>query len=362
MLKPLTLFVDPAWKRGGIYTPLLFPFWGNPIEEVSLFAKEMFDAFPFDTSVYTITDDISAADTVLAPYKHQWFLRYDKALLETCAAAAKDAGLPLLIDGIGDLEFPIGVPHAYVLRIGGYRFIPEERRIIVPPPSDDLLVRCREGKLSIRPKHEGMPTIGFAGWAQLTHMQWARTVLKELPIRVRGLFDKRYRAMKKGVLWRARAIDILRRSPLVSLNLKVRGSFSGSGKTAQMDMRVLREEFVHTVLESDYALDVRGDANASTRLFEILSLGRIPVVIDTERNFPCSDVLDYRQFCIIVDHTDIGRLPEIVAEFHRNVSPEQYEAMQRKAREVFVQYFRTDAQMRHIIRQLPAAIVKTAGR
>src|SRR3989338_5574017 len=117
-------------------------------------------------------------------------------------------------------------------------------------------------------------------------------------------------------------------------------------------MRALRQDFVDTVLNSDYALDVRGDANDSTRLFEILSLGRIPVIVDTERNFPNSDILNYSEFCLIVGFRDIQKLPEKIAEFHKNISPEKYEAMQRKAREAFVQYFRIDAQMRHIVRQL----------
>ena len=335
--KPLMLYVNPAWKRKGLHTPLLFPFWGNPTEEISLFTKELFDSFSFDTSLYGITDDIGAADMVLPTYRHNWFLRHDKALLEECARTAREAGLPLLVDGVGDIEFPLNIANAFVLRIGGYRF----------------MERCVGGQLHIRKKKEGRPTVGFAGWAKLTPKQYLRTVLKELPMRLRGLYDSRYRSMTKGVLWRKKAIELLHHSPLVGLNLRVRGSFSGSARTAEGDMRVLRQQLVDTVLESDYALDARGDANESIRLYEILSLGRIPVIIDTERNFPFCDAVDYRSFSLMVDHRDLGRLPEIIAGFHAHVSPEQYETMQRKAREAFVHYFRVDAQMRQIIRQLP---------
>ena len=186
--------------------------------------------------------------------------------------------------------------------------------------------------------------------------QTLRTVIKELRVRVLGIFDSRYCAVRKGVLWRAKSIGILKRSPLVALNLKVRNSFSGTAKTAEKDMRALRQDFVDTVLNSDYALDVRGDANDSTRLFEILSLGRIPVIVDTERNFPNSDILNYSEFCLIVGFRDIQKLPEKIAEFHKNISPEKYEAMQRKAREAFVKYFRIDAQMHQIVLQLPKVL------
>ncbi len=356
--KPLTLYVHPAWRHGGLHSPLLYPFWGNPNEEVSLFAKEMFDAYQFDTALYTITEDLQKADMVFPPYRHNWLLLHDRALLEECVRVAHEAGLPLLIDGVGDIESPINLENAFVLRIGGYRFVPEKGRIQIPPAADDLLERCVGGQLQIRKKSAGKPVVGFAGWAKLTPMQILRTVVKEIPVRVRGVFDSRYRAMKKGVLWRVQAIKVLERSPLVTLNLKVRASFSGSTKTAEGDMRHLRQDFVDTVLRSDYALDVRGDANDSTRLFEILSLGRIPVIVDTERWLPFGDVINYKEFCVIVDFRDIKKLPEKIAEFHSNISPEQYEAMQRKAREAFVQYLRIDAQMKQIIRQLSDVLVK----
>jgi len=354
----LKLYVDPAWKREGIYSPLLFPFWGNPNGEDSLFAKEMFDAHSFDTSLYTITADIAEADFVLAPYRHNWYLRHDVLLLDACAKAAQRAHIPLLLDGVGDIEFPVGIENTYVLRIGGYRFLPEKGRIQIPPAADDLLERCCEGKVSIRRKEAGIPIVGFAGWAQLSAMQTLRTIVKEFPVRLRGMFDSRYRAMTKGVLWRAKALMILERSPLVALNLKKRRSFSGSAKTALGDLHGLRQDFVDTVLQSDYALDVRGDANDSTRLFEILSLGRIPVLVDTERPLPFSSSVDYRAFCLIVDFRDIQKIPERISEFHSQVSPERFEDMQRKAREAFVQYFRIDAQMMHIVRQINTMSVK----
>lgn len=354
--KPLALYVHPAWNRGGLYTPLLFPFWGNPTEASSLFAKELFDAHPFDASLYRITDTLQEAQMVLVPYRHVWLLHNDPALLDECARVAQEAKLPLLVDGAGDIELPLGIKNAYVLRVGGYRFQSETGRITIPFAADDLLERCAGGRLQVRQKAAGKPVVGFAGWARLSFGQRLRTVVKELPWRLRGIWDSRYRAMSKGVLWRSQAIGLLSASPLVELNLKARSSFSGSAKTAEGDMRQLRQDFVDTVLNCDYALDVRGDANNSTRLFEILSLGRIPVIIDTERNFPFTDAVDYSAFSIMINFRDIEKLPEIVAQFHAQITPEKFEAMQQAAREAFVHYFRTDAQMREIIRLLRASV------
>ncbi len=352
--QPLRLYVNPAWHRGRIHTPLLNPWWGNPYEDEAIFPKQMFDAHSFDTKYYTITDDVHAADMVLPPYPHIWFLRHDTALFDECVRTAKEAGLPLLVDGVGDVDYPINIENAHILRYGGYHFLPERGRTQIPPIADDFLERYRGGTLEIRAKREGKPIIGFAGWAKLSPMQYVRTVMKELPVRFKSIFDKRYRACIKGVLWRQKAIGILQRSPLVTLNLHARMSFSASPKTAMGDMQKLREEMVNTILESDYALDVRGDANDSTRLFEILSLGRIPVIVDTERNFPFSDKVDYSSFALTVDFRDVERLPEIIAEFHAKISPERYKQMQRNARDAYVKYFRIEALMPLIVEELRA--------
>jgi hypothetical protein len=352
----LTLYVNPAWRRTGLHTPLLNPWWGNLTDEASILAKQMFDTYAFDTGYYTITDDLQAADMVLAPYRHNWLLQFDKELLAECVRVARSSSLPLLIDGSGDLETPLAIENAYILRIGGYRFMSERESIQIPPLADDLLERYRDGQLDIRTKGEGKPIVGFAGWTRISPKQYLRTVVKELPARVHGIFDVRYRACTKGVLWRQKAIRILRRSSQVVFNLRARDSFSASPKTAGGDMQTLREEMVDTILQSDYALDVRGDANNSTRLFEILSLGRIPVIVDTERIFPFSDKIDYSSFALIVDFRDINRLPERVAEFHKHISPERFERMQKNARDAYVNYFRIDALMRPIAEELRAKI------
>lgn len=350
----LKFYVNPSWNRGGIHTAILNPWWGNPLTKSSLYTKQLFDTYSFDTGCYAITGDIRAADIVLAPYPHVWFLRHNKALFDECVQTARDAGLLVLIDGTGDVEYPVAENNAIVLRHGGYRFIQEERRIQVPFFVDDLLERCRNGQLEIREKREGKPVVGFAGWAEMGSSQLFRTFIKELPVRVRGIFDVRYSACTKGVLWRRKAIARLNRSPLVTFHSRLRASFSGSAKTAEGDMEELREQMVNTILQSDYALDVRGDANNSARLFEILSLGRIPVIVDTERIFPFIGKVDYSSFALVVDFRDIAKLPEKIAEFHKNISPERFAEMQRNARAAYVNYFRIDAVMRPIVDELRA--------
>jgi hypothetical protein len=346
----------------------MFPFWGNPLTENNLFAKELFDSFSFDTRVYGITDDITKADAVFPPYRQAWLMRRYPDLLAECAQVAKDAGLPLFVDGLADGEQPLNIENAYIMRYGGYRFLREGQskfglpahigwepnRIEVPTQADDLILRCVGGDFVPRKKQEGKPAVGFAGMVKTTFKNMLHRRLDELPIYVRGMFDGRYLSMSEGIFWRNTALRILKGSNKIESNLTGRDFFSGGGKQVEGKMKDLQREFVDTILASDYALDVRGYANASVRLYEILSLGRIPVILDTERILPFSNFVDWSKFSLVVDFRDIRKLPDIIAEFHASLSPQQFEDMQRAARDAYVNYFRVDAQMPHILEEFNA--------
>ena len=347
------LYVDPAWRTEGVaHSPLLYPFWGNPLDpERFPFQHALFSQHSFDTSYYELTDDSARADVVFLPYNHTVLMRDHRALWEQGKLVSRESGKPLLIDAITDQDLPVEHENAIILRYGGYRFLPDSRVIIVPPFTEDLLERYGDGILTLRDK-QNPPRIGFAGWGSLTHTQRIRAVLKELPERLRGLIDTHYRAMKKGVFFREQALVLFESSPDITPHFLARTSYSGHVKTASGDMRTLREQFVDNLRESDYGLDIRGDANASTRLFEMLSLGCIPLIIDTERNYPFSDRIDYRSFSFTVDFRDLKKAPQLIRAFHDSLTNEEFRAMQERTRAAYIEYFRIDSITPHLMEEI----------
>lgn len=352
MSKPITFFVDSAWRKSdAAHIPLLFPFWGVALSDKTPFHKALFERYSFDTALYRISDNAAEADMVLMPYSHNTALAKFPELIGECAARAKELGKLVLIDGVGDIERPVDIPHAVILRYGGYRFKKDGREIHIPPYADDLLERYAGGELRVREKAQ-IPVVGFAGWARLAPLQRIKTLIKELPVRVLALVQPAYGACLKGVTLRRRALELLKASTEVHTTIIERESYSGHTETADTVPEELRQEFVSTILGSDYCLDVRGDANASTRLFEILSLGRIPVIVDTERNLPFEDKLDYAAFSVRVGFLELDTLPRRVARFHAGISPDRFKEMQRAARDAYTNYFRVDALMKHLAPEL----------
>lgn len=356
MNAPLRFFVDPSWRRDeASHTPLLFPMWGRKFWKNVNFTNDIFEQYSFDTNEYSIVSDITMADAILLPYRYDTAHTRFPEMVREAETLSCEHKKKIVIDAIGDEEYTVPIDNSIVLRYGGYRFLNKPNEIIVPPYADDLLERCREGILSIREKG-ARPIIGFAGWAEVSLMQQVRSLLKDLPIRARSFFDPRYRACRKGIFVRRRVLALLTNSEDVETNFIVRGSYSGNVKTAKMDSVSLRNEFVENALASDLALDIRGDANASTRLFEMLSLGRVPLIIDTERNLPFSDEIDYASFSILIDHNDIDAVSRIARDSWDSLSPQDWRMMQEKARTAFLEWFRVDAMTKHLMRAIRAKI------
>lgn len=100
----------------------------------------------------------------------------------------------------------------------------------------------------------------------------------------------------------------------------------------------VRREYVTNTVESDYVLCARGVGNWSFRLYETLSLGRIPVFIDTDCVLPVEDHIDWRSLCVWVDRTEIGHIGEKIAAFHDSLTDGEFVARQHECRRAWARY------------------------
>jgi len=333
------------------HSALLYPFWGAREGASTPITTAIFRQQSFDPAYYSIIDDPTGADYIFLPYNYWFLLKKDPQLIADYVREAKSIGKPLLIDAIGDTMRSIDIPNTVVLRYAQYRSRLKDNDVLIPLYAEDLLESYKDREITIRNKNE-RPSVGFVGWSSLPFFTYPKTHIKDFPIRFLGFFTTRFDLYRKGVLLRNKALKILESSPGIDTKFIYRKSFSANAKTAEGDIVVLRREFVDNIVESDYALCVKGDANQSTRFFEALSLGRIPLLVDTNIVFPLEEVINYKDFCVFVDYRDMNNLSNRLSEFHKNVSNEEFRNMQLKAREAFKAYFRINAFTKYLMKDL----------
>jgi hypothetical protein len=256
--------------------------------------------------------------------------------IDSLVSLAKSLSKKVIIVAPGDSDAEINVPESIVFRNSKYRSTLRSNEIIIPGFADDLLV----GRdLVIREKGE-KPVVGFCGWAGFVSFdKHLRYLVKIFISQIKSLLgDSEALVRRQGLWFRRQAIKILGRSPLVITNFIIRRSYSGTAKTAELDLKQARLEYINNMLGSDFVLCVKGDGNFSVRFFEALSLGRIPLLVDTDCLLPLENLINYDEFVVKVDYRELAKLPAIVSEVYKNWSAEDYGAKQRRAREVFEQY------------------------
>ncbi len=291
---------------------------------------------------FEIVDTPGSADLVIVSQPLFKIDFIEKKILSNLLVDSRIREMPKLIFVGGDFSHIVNHHDFVVLKGTQYRRYLKNNEIIIPPYCEDLGSTCgvdwRQKSLK--------PTISFCGWAGFTTpTRYMKYLVRNMFVELQKIlfFDSTREVFKRGLYFRRKAMRFLEGSDKITTNFIVRRTFSGHAKTIELSPEDARKEYVENMRNSDFVLAPKGDANYSVRFFEALSLGRIPILIDTECCLPLEDVIDYSRCIIRVSYRDIAKLSEIIAEFYNTISNEDFLEMQKEARRVYETYLRYDS-------------------
>ncbi|HEV8677355.1 MAG TPA: exostosin family protein [Candidatus Paceibacterota bacterium] len=161
------------------------------------------------------------------------------------------------------------------------------------------------------------------------------------------------RAKIVGVYWRRAAMRACVRTSLVDTLFITRRTFSGSRKTIELDPETARREYLESIRDSDFVIAPKGDGNYSNRFLKALALGRFPILIDTDCVLPFENKIDYSKVIVRVPMNGVKNTPRYVRNFYDPLSPEEFAARQKLAREIFEKYLRQDSFFRAFFEAQP---------
>ncbi len=290
--------------------------------------KTFFDDFnvfnDLSENVVEIVSDIDQAQYIMIPYN---ILHIDNLnnYLNSIRDISKSKKIIAFI--IGDSDIDIKIDNSIIFRMSCYGIKIRENEIIIPAYANDL---SKYDAIKFRVKNE-MPVISFCGWAGV---QGFYSKIK--------YFIKNYLILKgpykQGIYFRRKAIKILNKSKLVKTNFIIRDSYSANAKTIKIDPKIARKEYIDNIVNSDFVLCPKGDGNFSVRFYEVLSLGRIPILIDTDMILPLNKDIDYSKFILRINYKDIHNIDKIVSDFYNKITEDEWIKMQSIARQEFVNH------------------------
>lgn len=359
--RPLKIFTDRAFlPEGFTHSMMLKPHWGDWV------SHDAFAAYNEEGSGFQDLTGPDEADIALLPFDGTYLLSKDPAISSKAreaagrfAGVAAGAGLRVVATTNDDSAAPIGIDGAINLRTA----IDRRRRIpgdyAMPGWFEDLVTNHLGGSIVVRDRVD-VPTVGFCGLAATK----APGPRRRLKILARGALRSVgvHMPLRDGVHLRKRAIDALGAHPGVETRFIVRDQYFGGGMTDSASAERVRREYVDNLVNSDYALSARGYGNYSFRFYEALSVGRIPVLIDTDCVLPYDFLHDYREFCVIVPEGDVDRAGDHVRRFHDRLSPEAFRELQLRIRRFWLEWLSPLMYFRNFPRHLEHAGAAPRGR
>jgi hypothetical protein len=298
--------------------------------------------------VFTLTPSLVEADAGLLPV--DWSELLDKpaalAAAKRYLITVRESGKQVVVFFGHDAPIEVDWPdHAVVFRIAVHRRRRKPMEFIVPQWSKDYLGDEMQGELSLRAKSES-PTVGFCGFAPPLGLHFGRRWAKETArLAAHHLGSSRWAPTRTAHAARARALIELRKSPDVTCHFIIRGesafdnqygAFLPGGTVEAAKSK--RLEFASNIVESDYVLCSRGWANCSIRFYETLSLGRAPVLVDTDCVLPFESDIDWKKRCVLVPENDLGQIGKRVRKFHDALSADDFADLQRDSRKLYEEW------------------------
>jgi hypothetical protein len=225
---------------------------------------------------FNFTENLEEASLILVPteifkwQKNASYIRYLKNL---------SSHKPLLIVNSADFYNKQPIKNAIYLR---FFLNPGERPVntlIAPYPIKPIFSARK-----IKPEY----LVSFTGYIPkrfIKRIMYAFSLSAFHPIKSNGAIVRNLMLYK------------FRRSKL-PLNMLIRGEYLGKYTAFDRFDQHKRHEYEKSIGMSRYVLCPRGDGNQSQRFYEVLSAGRIPILLNTDMSLPAEDKINYSNFVI----------------------------------------------------------------
>jgi len=269
---------------------------------------------------------------------------------------ARGTGLRTLVvvnhDSI--VSLPISGP-MIVLRVSLDRRTRASWEFALPAWHENIVDTHLGGRLPLR-EYRSRPVVSFCGIAARSNPPLKRRV-KFVAMRVLKTLGYQW-PHNDGIYLRQLAMSHLNASRRVETSFIVRDAYFGGVELDPTVKARVRAEYIQNILDSDYVLCVRGWGNFSFRFFEAMSLGRTPVLVDTDCVLPFDFFHDYKKFCVIVPENEVHHVDQRVSEFHASFDSRSYRLHQELVRSFWVEWLSAEGFFRHLSEHWKALSLK----
>lgn len=268
------------------------------------------------------------------------------AFIDRC----QKANLPVVSYIADDYGVTPKAKDIYIFRPSGYESKRLPQQHAAPYFVNDYLQRrFHRTEIYLREKQD-KAVVGFCGQGKVSAIRsmshLAAIALNNLKYHM-GIGYNEPQVLYPPVLRRTHALETLSRSSAIQTNFLIRSDYRGGASTPESREKTT-QEFYQNLIDSDYILCIRGGGNFSVRLYETLMMGRIPLFINTDCILPFDHLIDWKKHLVWVEEKDLKHAPEILADFHHALHPDDFKQLQQSNRKLWEEYLSTQGFFIHL--------------
>lgn len=252
--------------------------------------------------IYELVDDVIQSDIVVIPIDINAFKNYPiefEFLIELSNVNNKP--LWYYLAGDSDLNLNLGI--GYQFRLGGFRSKHDENVIVIPSFIQDPYINELDKNINFLSKTQ-RPKIGFVGHADDSLWSYSKSIFNYFKLVFQGRenlisnFDK---ARYFHVTERAKILKLMLDDNRIITDFIFRKKYRGNKFLARSSNRLkTSKEFFENIEKNIFTFCMRGVGNFSVRFFQVLAVGRIPVLMDTDCPLPLSKIIDWNRHVLIL--------------------------------------------------------------
>lgn len=301
-----------------------------------------------------IVKDASISDCYFLPFCWNYYLSgNNKPVAEQMIKEASDKDKKIFIWFTGDefISLPQG-DHIIGLYTGPY-FSRVSKQKIIPLPiviKDPIL--NFDNKTIIKQNYSVKPIVGFCGQVDnhifISLLKTIRRISQKFkyflnwsPIFIDSVIPPT--KLRKDILDKLEQCNNIQTCFIRRNRYKGKKLVNGNFDTN------IKADFINNIKNTDYTVCIRGSGNFSTRFYETLALGRIPLFINTDCMLPFSNQIDWKKHLVWVANDEIFDIENKIINFHNSLGVESFLQLQNENRALWEKYFQFSGFLNQLI-------------
>lgn len=289
---------------------------------------------------YSLVNSILESDIVIVPVDiGHYFKNNEQDYLYSFIDNALMLGKKVWVYTAGDFGITLK-KEVYTFRLGGFESKFDDKTFILPSFISDPYVDSKKAFIPIAKKDK--PRIGFVGHASNTFLK----KLKEFSIygihnlkRFKKTIFSDYQYFYPSSIKRFKCLMAYKQNQFIETDFIFRDKYR-AGAVNSIDRENTSKVFFDNIFENPYTFCLRGVGNFSVRFYEVLAMGRIPVVVYTDFRLPLAQRISWENHCVIVSEQNY--VTDFIS-FHKRINQIEFEQMQINNRKLWLNLLTREA-------------------